>query len=125
MYESPLTEEEVTERRLLNQIVDEIHDRLRAGDLIAWGTPDNKKPHQKIKQEEWSDIALNADVRDLTSKPAQLHAIYRPKSSRGMAFAYVWIKFCRKQFLKEFPLAWIPRKAATGPLEKRLQDDNE
>jgi hypothetical protein len=117
-YESHLTGFEINEGRLKAQIADEFHDFLRSGEITAWGTPDGRKPHQEIKPEEWSEIEIDFNDRDMDSSPSHVHAVKRGNRASGSAFGYVWIRLCRKQVRGVFPLAWFPRKIKDEPKEK-------
>ena len=119
MYETHLTEFGVIEGRLKAQIADEFHDLLRQGDITAWGSPDGKKPHQKIKPEEWSEIAIDFDEQDMNYNPPHVHAVKRRNDGRGTVFGYVWVRLNRKQVRKAFPLSWWPRRIPNKPKEKR------
>jgi hypothetical protein len=116
-YESHLTAVGITEGRLVVRLIKELHDLLRAGDLTAWGTPDNRKPYQEIKPDEWSDLEIDLSDVNRDQGPA-VHAVMRRNQSSGMKYGYVWIKFCRKQIEREFPSAYWPRKISDTPNEK-------
>ncbi len=120
MYESHLTANGIIEGRLQLRLMKELHDLLRAGDLIAWGTPDNRQPYQDIKPQEWSDLEI--DTSDLERYQTHgVHAIARRNQSSGLRYGYVWIKFCRKQIDREFPLAYWPRRISNESQRKTIR----
>lgn len=117
-YESHLTDSGIIEKRLKAQLVDELHDFLRLGDVTAWGTPDGRKPHQPIAPEEWSEIALDFVKREMEADPPHVHAVVRKGLRNGKAYGYVWVKLNRRQVYRAFPRAWWPRRMNNGPQEK-------
>jgi hypothetical protein len=82
---------------------------LRLGEITAFGTPDGKKPYEKIAPESWSLLEL--DLSDIDRKPSPaLHAVKIGRQTTGTAYGYVWIKFCRRELYREYPLSWRSRK---------------
>jgi hypothetical protein len=122
MYESHLTEAGIIEGRLKAKIADEFHDLMRAGDITVWGSPDNKKPHQEIKPEEWSEIEIDFDEQDMNYNPPHVHAVKRNNRSSGSVFGYVWLKMCRRQVRKAFPHAFLPRRMPSDLLKDKAHE---
>jgi hypothetical protein len=87
----------------------EIHDRLRQGNLVAWGRPSHDLPQRRILAREWDSIEISFDRRTLTStmlddSTAPIHACaWTRKNIRDRKLAYVEICFCGVQFYDLFP----------------------
>lgn len=116
-YESHLTELGVIEGRLRQQIENELHDLLRLGEITAFGTPDGKKPYEKIEPSNWSALSLDLSDIDRDGSPA-MHAAKIDAGTGVMSYGYVWIKFCSRELYREYPLAWYPRRKPQALLTK-------
>ena len=99
-YETSHTADENIQRRLDSHLDTEIHDKLRAGDLTAWGRTNHGNP---LRQKEWDEIEimLNRESLDKGSKNACAWLRDRRLVSGGR-IRYIEVQFKKTEICKLF-----------------------
>jgi TIR domain len=104
-YEASMkSDTERIEARLKIELKRKLHDLLRLGKLTAWGRPEGHRPQRPIKPEEWDDIELGFEERDLTSRPPDICAWRHVPDIRNRRIVYVQVHFSKSQLFGQFPL---------------------
>jgi len=90
--------------RLINQLGRDLHDKLRLGELSAWGRLDSEKPLRPIPQEEWDEVTISFDERSLTSNNCNACAWVKMHDVRKSRLRYVSVQFSRHEISDSYPL---------------------
>jgi hypothetical protein len=123
--ETGLSQTAIIEDRLKRRLKEELHEALRQGRVVAWGTPRDGSPEHQIEASEWSHVELLLNDDELKSRPyfggePQIAAWEREtsdrRSLRGYATCYLNVQFSRRNFYREFPLGWRARKISADHL---------
>jgi hypothetical protein len=92
------------EARLKNELISKLHDLLRDGKLRAWGRPESQRPQRLIQPNEWDEVELRFEERDLLSDPANVCAWRRVVDIRQRRISYVNVRFSSAELYSLFPL---------------------
>jgi len=115
-YPPNLDEKQKLERALYYKLSNEIHDKLRQGDMSAWGKFSNNEgdstPERRIDPEEWDDIRL-CFVDDKSISGNTRRSCAYSDIDRAPNMHYFNVRFCDNQIKKLYPNAIRKRKNAT------------
>ena len=102
-YETSHTEDENIQRRLELHLDNEIHDKLRAGELTAWGRTNHGNPLRRIQSDEWDEIAIMFDKELLTKGSTNACAWLRDdRLVPGGRIRYIRVQFLQTEIRKLF-----------------------
>jgi hypothetical protein len=102
-HDDSMMPEQQIRRRLVNQLDRDLHDKLRLGELSAWGRLDRDKPLRSIPKEEWDEVAIMFDERALTSKSDNACAWTRNlQDMRKNRIRYICVQFSHKEIFDAY-----------------------
>ncbi|MGC1861410.1 MAG: hypothetical protein WA733_09885 [Methylocystis sp.] len=107
-YPNRVSPEQRTRERLLQQLNQDLHDKLRDGAISAWGRPVKHEfrgdaPLRVIAKEEWDDIELILDRRALDGTSSRPCARTRA-GIRDSRLMYVDVEFDRSEIERAYGL---------------------
>jgi hypothetical protein len=103
MYEGYHTNEENIKARLESQLDREIHDKLRAGELTAYGRTNHGNPLRPIPKEEWDEIEIMFDKESLAKCSKNACAWLRDRRLvSGGRIRYIEVQFQKTEIRKLF-----------------------
>ena len=110
-YETSHTEDENIQRRLELRLDNEIHDKLRAGELTAWGRTNYGNPLRRIQSDEWDEIAIMFDKESLT---------------KGSTNACAWLRDGRlaPRWSARYCMCWPPLIAILAPVTNAASSEH-
>jgi hypothetical protein len=101
-FETSHTEDENIQRRLEFHLDNEINDKLRAGELTAWGRTNHGNPLRRIQSDEWDEIAIMFDKESLTKGSTNACAWLRDDRVPGGRIRYIEVQFLQTEIRKLF-----------------------
>lgn len=107
-YEFGKEQKEIIKRRLVPYFHRDLHNRLSAGEIRAWGRTDRDHPMVLIEFKEWQNIQILMDDSDLARLEWGCCSLINPTPGTTRTIIYIGVMFSKTEIFKAYPLLQKP-----------------